>query len=280
MRHEIVLSPSIILSPERSIQEGTGRFVLPCFAEGIPLPKVKWESIEAKLQSNVKQVDHYLVIRNVTIADSGYYMCTATNRAGTDIKIIHINVNAKHHLQVAPKITALSEVEVNYYADAKLVCNVTGVPTPRIKWKFSNKTLPSTSSTLILLRATNETAGIYTCIATNDVGTSQADIKLKVTFDKPKIVSPLLTTVCKAGESRNFTCKATAHPTPEISWSFNSFVDHSSVLPKNVQFKNGTVIKLVNMQTSGILSCTATNEFGTDNKSANVIVRHDPDVIG
>lgn len=27
---------------------------------------------------------------------------------------------------------------MNYYADAKLVCNVTGIPTPRIKWKFSN----------------------------------------------------------------------------------------------------------------------------------------------
>lgn len=27
---------------------------------------------------------------------------------------------------------------MNYYAGAKLVCNVTGIPTPRIKWKFTN----------------------------------------------------------------------------------------------------------------------------------------------
>ncbi|CAG2204205.1 PLG [Mytilus edulis] len=174
--NEIVIPPSIILSAERSIQEGIGRFVLPCFAEGIPLPKVKWESIEV------------------------------TN----------------HQVHVTPRITAPFEVEVNYYANAKLVCNVTGYPTPRIQWKFANKTLPSTSSTLTLLRATNETAGIYTCIATNDVGTSKADIKLKVTFDTPKIVSPPLTTVCKAGASHNFTCIATGNPSPEISWSFTS----------------------------------------------------------
>lgn len=43
-----MLSPSIILSPERSIQEGTGRFVLPCFAEGTPLPKVKWEKVKTQ----------------------------------------------------------------------------------------------------------------------------------------------------------------------------------------------------------------------------------------
>ncbi|XP_076108849.1 uncharacterized protein LOC143076840 [Mytilus galloprovincialis] len=280
MRNEIVIPPSIILSAERSIQEGIGRFVLPCFAEGIPLPKVKWESIEAKLQSNIKQVDHYLVIKNVTIADSGYYMCTATNRGGTDIKIVHINVNANHQVHVTPRITAPFEVEVNYYANAKLVCNVTGYPTPRIQWKFANKTLPSTSSTLTLLRATNETAGIYTCIATNDVGTSKADIKLKVTFDTPKIVSPPLTTVCKAGASHNFTCIATGNPSPEISWSFTSFIHHSSGLPRNVKFNNDTVIQLVSLQESGVLACTATNEFGTDYKSANVIVRHDPDVIG
>ncbi|CAG2241193.1 unnamed protein product [Mytilus edulis] len=53
------------------------------------------------------------------------------------------------------------------------------------------------------------------------------------------------------------------------------FIHHSSGLPRNVKFNNDTVIQLVSLQESGVLACTATNEFGTDYKSANVIVRHD-----
>lgn len=45
---------------------------------------------------------------------------------------------ANHQVHVTPRITAPFEVEVNYYANAKLVCNVTGYPTPRIQWKFAN----------------------------------------------------------------------------------------------------------------------------------------------
>lgn len=53
-------------------------------------------SLQGKLHANTKQIGHYLVIENVTKADTGYYMCTAINRAGTDIKAVHIQVISKH----------------------------------------------------------------------------------------------------------------------------------------------------------------------------------------
>lgn len=34
------------------------------------------------------------------------------------------------------------------------------------------------------------------------------------------------------------------------------------------------MLELVNMQDSGQLTCTAENEFGSDTKSTNVIVKH------
>jgi hypothetical protein len=50
---------------------------------------------QGKLPSNVKQVGHYLVFENVTMMDNGYYMCTATNQIGTDIKTFHLKVLGK-----------------------------------------------------------------------------------------------------------------------------------------------------------------------------------------
>lgn len=41
-------------------------------------------------------------------------------------------------LHTAPIIHALSMVQVNYYGDARLVCNVTGYPSPAITWKYNN----------------------------------------------------------------------------------------------------------------------------------------------
>lgn len=45
---------------------------------------------------------HYLVLRNVTIDDGGYYMCIATNRGGTDIKTLHIHVIGMQYLLLQP----------------------------------------------------------------------------------------------------------------------------------------------------------------------------------
>ena len=45
-------------------------------------------------------------------------------------------------------------------------------------------------------------------------------------------------------------------------------------LPTHKTFKNGTVLQLVHMEESGQLWCTAQNEFGMDEKSTLVIVKH------
>ncbi|CAG2222395.1 PLG [Mytilus edulis] len=250
-RSQYPVRPSVMLIKTKIIDEGIRLVEIPCFAEGVPYPIVKWDTVDGMFQANIKQVSHFLVIENVTTADAGFYMCSATNRAGSDVKVIHIQV-----------------------IHANLVCNVTGYPTPIVKWQFNQIPQASTGTTFTVSRVTNSSTGLYSCIATNDAGTSQANIILKVTYDPPKILSPPLPTISTAGGSHNFTCRATGHPVPVISWTFDSFTRISTGLPRHVTFENGAILKLVNMQDSGQLTCTAENEFGSDTKSTNVIVKH------
>lgn len=47
------------------------------------------------MSPNTKQIAHFLVIENIQMTDSGYYSCTATNRIGSDVKVVHIIVKGK-----------------------------------------------------------------------------------------------------------------------------------------------------------------------------------------
>ncbi|XP_076082118.1 peroxidasin homolog [Mytilus galloprovincialis] len=274
----IKIAPTIYLNEQKTIDEGTDVFYIPCFAEGIPLPSITWESIDKQtLPSNSRQLADFLLFENVTTDDNGLYMCTAKNELGTEIKVVHVIVKAKpKQLHTVPLIYALTMVQVNYYGDARLVCNVTGYPAPSITWKYKNKMLQSSRNILSVHNVTNTTSGYYTCIATNDAGTSQANILLKVIYDLPKIVTPPKTAVIMTGHSHNFTCIATGHPSPSIKWSFKSFTQQSTTLPSHQLHQQGSLLTLFAIKTheSGTLTCTAENEFGNDTASISVIFRN------
>ncbi|VDI57264.1 Hypothetical predicted protein [Mytilus galloprovincialis] len=273
----IKISPKILLNEVKTIDEGSDVFYIPCFAEGIPVPSIKWESIDKPtLPANCRQLAHFLIFKNVTTHDSGLYMCTAWNEKGTDIKVVHVIVKAKpQKLHIAPVIHIISLVQVNYYGDANIICNVSGYPAPSITWKFNRKLLHSSGNSLVVHNVTNTTTGYYTCIATNDAGTSQANVLLKANYDIPRIVTPPTTTVIMTGHSHNFTCIATGHPISIDQMSFKSFTQQSTTLPSHQLHQHGSLLTLFAIKTheSGTLTCTAQNEFGNDKSSVAVVFR-------
>ncbi|XP_071138698.1 uncharacterized protein [Mytilus edulis] len=279
----IMIKPSVLLANSKTVLEGSSVLTILCDAEGIPIPSVTWESLETTaLPHNAMQVAHYLVFTNVSTIDGGNYVCTAKNRVGIDRKVVQVIVKAKNEKpHVAPLIHAPSTIQVEYYTEARLICNVTGFPTPNVKWTRNDNPIQSFGNTLVIHSVTNATTGSYTCIATNDAGTSQANIQLKVTYDVPKIVSPPLTSVLMAGHAHNFTCIATGHPEPTIIWTYKMFTKHTTDMPSHHLLKHDTVLTLysVTTQDSGLLTCTAKNEFGEDHVSVSVIVRS-PNPVG
>lgn len=56
-------------------------------------------------------------------------------------------------------------------------------------------------------------------------------------LDPPTIVNPPLPIISTSGESHNFTCTATGHPVPVVSWTFNSvLIFHNSITWTNRTF--------------------------------------------
>ncbi|CAG2194348.1 HMCN [Mytilus edulis] len=278
-RAPVTKTPIITLISNKTVVEGTAVVTIACNAEGIPAPVVTWEEIDAKLQPNVRQIGHFLVIENVTMANKGYYICTAKNRVGTEIKAVRLIVTTKtSRPYAAPVISAPSTVKVRYYTDARLVCTITGYPEPTVKWEYSkNKTIPGakiSGGILVIPNITSEATGLYTCIASNDIGSSRANIMLEATYESPKFVSSPQSYSGNTGAPHNFTCTATGHPVPKITWMFSSFSNHINKLPQHKIHRNGDMIELVNMEESGILTCKATNAFGIATAKAQVIVHH------
>jgi hypothetical protein len=50
------------------------------------------------MPSNIQQYKNYIILHNVGFQDSRYYICTATNAAGSTIKAIHLVVISRRKL--------------------------------------------------------------------------------------------------------------------------------------------------------------------------------------
>ena len=61
---------------------------------------------------------------------------------------------------IAPLITAPPTVQVSYYMDARLECNVTGFPTPSIIWSFNDVTINIQLVIITFLYCMNNIEGV------------------------------------------------------------------------------------------------------------------------
>ncbi|CAG2219380.1 unnamed protein product [Mytilus edulis] len=140
---------------------------------------------------------------------------------------------------------------------------------------ITQNVLSYTGNVLAIQDVTSDKTGHYTCIATNDVGVSQAQIQLEAikVSDIARIITPPTAAVIMTGHSHNFTCSATGQPTPSIEWTFETFIHHSTTMPPHQLYHHGTILTLnaIKAQESGTLTCTARNDIGIEQVSVPVI---------
>ncbi|XP_006894149.1 PREDICTED: vascular endothelial growth factor receptor 1 [Elephantulus edwardii] len=163
-------------------------------------------------QQSVASIQEYsltvpLVIRNVSLEDSGTYACKARNKFTGEERLHKKEVTIRD--QEAPYLLRnLSDQTVAISNSTTLDCPAKGVPEPQITWFKNNHKIQQEpgiilgpgSSTLFIERVTEEDEGIYRCKASNQKGSVESSAYLTVqgTSDKSNLELITLTCTCVA----------------------------------------------------------------------------------
>ncbi|KAL3854884.1 hypothetical protein ACJMK2_014120 [Sinanodonta woodiana] len=142
---------------------------------------------------------HSLVIPEVFPEDTGEYVCEAYNDFGDTDTFCRLVVreqpeNSPDNSIAPPEfIIRPQSLSVNHDNSAIFTCQVAGTPLPRVEWMKEGKTIKNSNKykvsntgnehSLEIYNTASEDMGIYSCIVTNEAGSTSADASLSVTVE-------------------------------------------------------------------------------------------------
>uniref|UniRef100_H3ACF0 Si:ch211-159i8.4 n=1 Tax=Latimeria chalumnae TaxID=7897 RepID=H3ACF0_LATCH len=196
----IVLSlPPKIQPPKfQHVTSYVGKLVLlPCSAEGRPLPQIAWllpdktflRPVGLRDRRAVLLPNGTLKIPKATFLDNGNYKCIASNAAGADTTVVHLHVAALPPMIEEQKMETLV---LSMGQSVYVHCTARGEPEPTLKWTLPNGTQIKASQflnrkffvypngTLLIRSGSLEDGGSYECSVTNLVGTSKRTVNIGV----------------------------------------------------------------------------------------------------
>ncbi|XP_036050207.1 neogenin isoform X7 [Onychomys torridus] len=216
---EEMLNLVFLMRPSPMIRVTGQSAVLPCVVSGLPSPGLRWMKNEEVLDTESSErldllAGGSLEISDLTEDDSGTYFCIADNGNKT------IEAQAELTVQAPPEF--LKEPD-NIYAhesmDIVFECEVTGKPTPTVKWvKNGDVVIPSDYFKIVkehnlqVLGLVKSDEGFYQCIAENDVGNAQAGAQLIIL--EHDVAIPTLPPTSLTSATTDHLAPATTGPLP------------------------------------------------------------------
>jgi len=275
---------TFLLRP-RIIQVGIGVKLL-CCVQGKPLPEIRWfkDGREiGKQQYSVAYNDGVvaLEIPSCTVDDSGTYICVAANSLGEDrttctVRVEDRRVPSRTQSPVSgtPRIatpTSLFRDSIKSRSSYKSPYAGRPTTTAPAQTKDVSSTLSAAASKLAAPDATKRTPKPY---GKKEKGEGQptrsrtATKELLLPEDKPmtepKFNQTLNDRTVKDGESVTLKCVVAGDPEPQIEWSKNGSIVHSSK-EISLKYKAGVAtltIEEVFPEDAGEYICKATNSVG------------------
>ncbi|XP_067659130.1 basement membrane-specific heparan sulfate proteoglycan core protein-like isoform X2 [Haliotis asinina] len=260
---EISVPPTVVVSPKNE-QITAGRTVeLRCDVTGSPPPQIRWEKdMGGQLPAQHQIRNGVLTIYNVAEEDSGRYICTASNEAGSNRDYTYLRVQGSPDIIPGGGGGQSSVQTVNVGDRVDFECLVSGTPKPLVKWSKVEGALPASAvigeGILIVPEVRPEDAGTYVCTATNQAGTVQSKVQLFVRA-RPVISVPQDINTAALGGPATLSCDAQGYPNPAITWT-----KQDGDLPREHSITDGELsIPRVREEDGGTYMCQAANRYGT-----------------
>uniref|UniRef100_A0A8C2JDR5 Obscurin, cytoskeletal calmodulin and titin-interacting RhoGEF b n=1 Tax=Cyprinus carpio TaxID=7962 RepID=A0A8C2JDR5_CYPCA len=275
---------------------------LSCTIVGNPVPVVTWEKDKMLLSAGgrfkkVEDGDVYrLTIYDLTLEDSGQYMCRAKNNVGEAYAAVTLKVGLPETvIDRAPVFTVKPvSTRVGLGGEVTFYCRVAAHPAPNFDWEKDGRYLGETnrikiisekdSSSMRIQSVRSLDSGTYTCRAQNSIG---RDISLYRTMESSSTKVSALTSMlpkgvftrtCMVTEGKHakLSCFVTGHPKPQIIWRKDGA--NISEGRRHVMYEDQAenfILKVLYCKQcdNGLYTCNASNLAGQTYSAVLVIVK-------
>ncbi|XP_059334168.1 hemicentin-1 [Ammospiza nelsoni] len=258
--------------------------LLECAAEGVPAPRITWRKDGAVFTGNNSR---YLVLEDgslhipwAQVADTGRYVCMATNAAGSERQRLDL------HVLVPPTIApGQTNITVTVNVQTTLPCEATGIPRPAISWKKNGHPLSAdqnqntyrllSSGSLVIISPTVDDTAVYECFVSNEAGEDQRAIDLTVQVP-PSIADEATELLVTKLSPVVISCTASGVPIPSVYWTKNGI----KLLPRGDGYRilsSGAVeIPSAQLAHGGRYTCVARNAAGSAHRHITLHVQEPP----
>ncbi|XP_064216083.1 Down syndrome cell adhesion molecule isoform X20 [Tribolium castaneum] len=301
---QVMVSPQIhpFEFGDESVNSGEMAIVHCAVIKGdLPL-KITWtlngrpiETVEGVSVMQTKKRVSQLTIDDVQAHHAGTYTCWAANNAGNASFSSYLRVNVPPRWILEPTDKAFAQG-----SDAAVECKADGFPRPVVTWKRATGVSPGDykdfkpnnpdikvedgTLTINNIQKTNE--GYYLCEAVNGIGSGlSAVIQISVQAP-PQFDIKLRNQTSRRGDPAVLQCEAKGEKPIGILWNINNkrlepkgdnrYTIREEILANGVL--SGLSIKRTERSDSALFTCVATNAFGSDDTSINMIVQEVPEV--
>ncbi|XP_035788160.1 Down syndrome cell adhesion molecule-like protein Dscam2 isoform X18 [Anopheles albimanus] len=236
-----------------------------------------------------------LSIESVQSRHAGNYTCVARNKAGDSQHTSELKVIVPPRWILEPTDKAFAQG-----SNAKVECKADGFPKPQVTWKKAvgdtpgeYKDLRSNDSSirveegsLFIQNIQKSNEGYYLCEAINGIGSGLSAVTLITVQAPPEFVEKLRNQTARRGEPTVLQCEARGEKPIGILWNMNNirldpksdnrYTIREEILPNGVT--SSLSIKRTERSDSALFTCMATNAFGSDDTSINMIIQEPPEM--